>query len=87
MDVDVTCLDRQHAFVGLQHRVDDRGIGLGTAHQEENVGIGLAASGADFLLGSIAILVKAVTCCALIVGLQQAVEYRLVAAIVIIALK
>ena len=60
MDRDVSRFRSDNALVAAQHRVDDRGVGLGPADKEEYVRRGAAGRGADSFPGLAAEAVVAV---------------------------
>ena len=85
--VDVSRLDSQHALIGLEQGINHGGVGLRATHEEKHVGIGFAACRADFLPGSGAVIIQSVARGTVVVGLNQALEDSLVAAVVVVTLK
>ena len=60
MAVDVTADSGEHALPRPQNSGDDRGVGLGAAHEEVDVGLRRLAGGLDLLPGGGAVLILAV---------------------------
>ena len=58
--VDMARFHGHHALVGAQHRVDDGGVGLGAADEEENLGFGTLAGPTNFLTCRLAPFVVAI---------------------------
>ena len=74
VDGNMTCLDGHHSLIALQQGVDDGGVGLRAAYQEENVGIGTTCSLSYLLLSRLAERVLAIAAHLLHVGLCQAAQ-------------
>ena len=58
--VDVAADGGQNALPGAEDGGNDRGVGLGAAHQEVDIGLRRLAGGPDLLPGGVAVLVLAV---------------------------
>ena len=87
MHIDVPSLDRQHALIGLQHGIDDSGVGLRAAYQKVDISLRLTTCLAHLVTRCGTVIIQSVTCCAIIVCLNEPSEYSLVTAIVVITLK
>ena len=75
VDVDVSRRCGQHPFVPAQQAVDDRGVGLGAAHQQIDLGLGRSARLADELAGMGRMGVASVSGALFEVGLDQAAHH------------
>ena len=84
MDIDMTTAHTDDALVLIEHRVDGGGVGLGTAGEEENLGIGQPASLTDAVLGSLTEFVETVGCGFGIVVFHQVVEHLLTSPVIIV---
>ena len=85
VDINMARFNTQNPFIGIQHSIDDSGIGLSATYKKEHVGIRLAACIADFCFSRCAVIIQAVSRSPIIVGLDQPLEDGLMAAIVVIA--
>ena len=83
----MACLGGYHAFVGLEHAVDDGCVSLCAAYEEEDVGLGALAGGPDFLSCLFAPFVEAVGLALLVVCSEQVLQNEWVRSVVIVALK
>ena len=87
VDVDVGCRRRHHALMGAQQRVDDHGIGLCAADEEEHIGFGAFAGLAYLFLGLLAPCVEAIGEVGVVVGLYQSAQHVGVRTVVVVAFK
>ena len=85
VDINVGRLHGYHAFVGLEHAVDDRRIGLRAAHKEEDVGLRALASCAYLVSRLLAPLVEAIRLALLAIRLEQMTNHFRMRSVVIIA--
>lgn len=68
-------------------RGDDGGVGLRTAHEKVNVGVGIGPGFADFLTGTAAVRIGSVTGHGFKVGFDEAVQNGRVCAGSVVAFK
>ena len=87
MDIDVGRLHSYHAFVGLEHAVDDRRISLCAADEEEDIGLRALASCAYLVSRLLAPLVETVRLTLLAIRLEQMTNHFRMGSVVIIALE
>ena len=87
MHIDMSGIDSYHSLVLIEQRVDDGGVGLCTAREEEDVGFGILARQFDFLLGHVGKDVKAIGCSLLVIGFQQSFQHFLVCSIAVVILE
>ena len=85
VDIDVSRLHGNHAFVGLQHAVDDCCIGLCAAHEEEDVGIGTLACGAYLVACLFAPCVEAIRLALHGVRIDKMLQYKRMCTVVVVA--
>ena len=71
MDTDMTGPDRDGTFVIPEHRRDDRGIGLGAAHEEIDLAFGAVAGLQDLFLRPPGIGIAAVAVQLFEIGLRK----------------
>ena len=85
MDGDVPGSGGHNALIAFQQGVDDRGIGLGAAHQEKDVGPGQRHGRADLLAGALRKCIEAISGLLLHIGLGQAFQNQRVRTLAVIA--
>ena len=84
MNVDMAAAHADDTLILVEHRVDGRGIGLGAAREEENLGIGQTASLTDKVLGLLREFVEAIGCRLRIVMPDEVVNHLLTGTVVIV---
>ena len=87
MAVDMTGHGTYHALPGTQERSDHGGVGLCTANEEVDIGLGRVAGSAHLGTGAVADLVAAVTHGLHHVGLHHALHNGAVGTLQIVAVK
>ena len=87
VDVDVAGGCGNGSLPGFEQCVDDSGVGLGAAYQEEDVCIGVSTGFADALLCALAVFVNAVGAGIFVVGLCQSFQDGRMHPAVIIAIE
>ena len=87
MDIDMTAAHTDDTLILIKHRVDGGGVGLGTTGEEENLGIGQAASLADAVLGTLAEGIETIGRGFGTVVSDQIVEHLLAGSVIIVAFK
>ena len=85
VNVDMCRLCTQNTLVGLEHAVDDRGVGLCTTGKEPYLSIWCFAGCANHCPCLFAETVVAIALRPFVVGLHEMAQYRLVSSIIIIA--
>ena len=85
MYVDVSRLHGQNAFVALKHTVDDGGVGLRAAYEEEDVGFGTLDGSPYLVSGQFAPFVESVGLALLAVGFEQMANHFGMRSVVVIA--
>ena len=83
----VSGLRRKNTFITVQDRTYDRGIGLGSSHQEKHLCIRAATGFTDLLLGRITVFVRAIAGKLLHIGFQKLLEDRRMRSLAIIIYK
>ena len=84
MHVDVSRTDADDALILIEHRVDGCGVGLCTARQEEDLGVGHAAGFTDAGLGSVTEFVEAIGCWLGAVVFHKVVKHFLTSSVVVV---
>ena len=85
--VDMAGIDGDHGLVGTHHAINDGGIGLRAAHQEEDFGIRCAAGHAYLLLGLFAIYIKSIGCRRLGIGFHESLYHLRMRPVVVVTFK
>ena len=82
---DVARIDGNDRLVAAQHAVDDGGVGLRSANEEEHVGPVTLAGHPDFLLRTFAVDVEAVGECLLTVRFHEVLHHLRMGTVVVVA--
>ena len=85
VDVDMRRVAADDALVGLEHAIDDGGVGLRAAGEEVNLRVGSLASLADELAGMLAVAVVAIALRTLAVGGDEMAKHGVVGSVVVVA--
>ena len=83
----VSGLRRKNTFITVQDRTYDRGIGLGSSHQEKHLSIRAATGLTDLLFCRITVFVCAIAGKLLHIGFQKLLEDRRMSSLTVIVYK